>query len=123
MASRQMPKFEKSSPELVARFNSVLDRHAGPDVTRRLMFGYPCAWIAGNMATGLFAQDWWLNLGDPDRDAILAMPEGHPFEVMPGKAMGRYVVMPADLVADDAALDIWLEKALTFTRTLPPKKK
>jgi hypothetical protein len=40
---------------------------------------------------------------------------------MPGKAMGRYVTMPDDLVADDAALDAWLTKAMTFTRTLPPK--
>jgi hypothetical protein len=41
---------------------------------------------------------------------------------MPGKAMGRYVVMPGDLVADDDALDSWLGKALAFTRTLPSKR-
>jgi hypothetical protein len=123
MASRQMPKFEKSSPELVARFNSALDRHAAPDVTRRLMFGYPAAWVNGNMATGLFAEHWWVLVGDADRDALLAMPGGGAFEVMPGKAMGRNVLLPPDLVADDAALDRWLGKALAYTRTLPPKKK
>jgi len=55
---REMPKFEKSAPELVARFSAVLDRNAAPDITRRQMFGYPCAWINGNMLSGLFAQDW-----------------------------------------------------------------
>ena len=118
-----MPKFTKSSPELVARFNAVLDGHAAPDVTRRQMFGYPCAWVAGNMTTGLFAEDWWVNVGDGDRDALLAMPGGRPFEVMPGKAMGRHVVLPPDVLADHAAVDAWIDKAIAFTRTLPPKKK
>jgi hypothetical protein len=123
VATRQMPKFEKSSPELVARFNTTLDRHAAPDITRRLMFGYPCAWIAGNMTTGLFAQEWWVSVSEPDRERLLAMPGGHQFEVMPGKAMGRYVVLPPDVVADDARLDTWIATAVAFTRTLPPKKK
>ena len=121
--ARQVPKFEKSSPELVARFNEFLDRHAAPDVTRRQMFGYPCAWIGGNMTSGLFAQDWWVSVSEADREALLAMDGGHPLEVMPGKAMGRYVVMPGDVVADDAQLSAWIDRAIEFTRTLPPKKK
>jgi hypothetical protein len=117
-----MPKFEKSSPELVARFSTVLDRNAAPDITRRQMFGYPCAWINGNMLSGLFAQDWWVHVSEPDREALLAIPGAHQFEVMPGKAMGRYVTMPDTLIADDAELDAWLGKALDFTRGLPPKR-
>jgi TfoX-like protein len=118
-----MPKFEKSSPELVTRFNAVLDRHAAPDITRRQMFGYPCAWIGGNMLSGLFAEAWWVHLAEPDREALLALPGAHQLEVMPGRAMGRYVVMPPDVVADDAELDAWVGKAVAFTRSLPPKKK
>src|SRR4051812_28814614 len=120
---REMPKFTKSSPELVARFNETLDRHAAPDVIRRQMFGYPCAWVGGNMTTGLFAEDWWVNVGDGDRDALLAMPDGHPLEVMPGKAMGRQVVLPAAVLDDDREVGAWIAKAIAFTRTLPPKKK
>jgi hypothetical protein len=122
MPDRQTPKFEKSAPALVERFQATLDRHAAPDITRRQMFGYPCAWIGGNMVSGLFAQDWWVRVSEPDREALLALPGAHQFEVMPGKAMGRYVVMPPDVVADDARLDAWLTKAVEFTRTLPPKK-
>ena len=121
MADR--PKFEKSSPELIARFQAVLDRHAAPDITRKQMFGYPCAWIGGNMLSGLFAQEWWVRVSEPDREALLALPGAHQFEVMPGKAMGRYVVMPTDVAADDAKVDAWLDKAVAFTRSLPPKKK
>ena len=120
---REMPTFEKSPPELVERFGAVLDRVATPDTNRRPMFGYPCAWIGGNMLSGLFAQDWWVHVAEPDREALLALPGAHQLEVMPGKAMGRYVVMPPDVVADDAQLDAWLARAIAFTRSLPPKKK
>ena len=120
---RETPKFERPAPDLVARFNSVLDRHAGPDVTRRPMFGNPCAWIGGNMATGLFGQEWWVHVSEPEREELLALPGAHQFEVMPGKAMGRYVVLPHDVVHDDARVDPWIAKAVAFTRTLPPKTK
>jgi hypothetical protein len=120
---REMPKFTKSSPELVERYGAVLDRHAAPDITRKQMFGYPCAWIAGNMVSGLFGEDWWVRVSEPERDALLALPGAHPLEVMPGKTMGRSVVMPPDVVSDDGLVDAWLEKAIAFTRSLPPKKK
>jgi hypothetical protein len=119
----EMPKFTKSSPELVARFNAVMDRIAAPDITRRPMFGYPCAWIGGNMLTGLFAEDWWVRLSEPDREQLLALPGAHPFEPMPGRSMGRYVVLPSGIAASDLDLDPWLEKAIEFTRSMPPKTK
>jgi len=117
-----MPRSDKTPPELVDRFDAAMTRVATPDVTRRPMFGYRCAWINGNMATGMFASQWWVNVADPDRDALLAMPGAHPLEVMPGKAMGRHVTMPDEVVANDAQLDAWLTKALDYTRTMPPKK-
>ena len=116
-----MPKFEKSPPALIERFAAALARHSAPDVIQKKMFGYPCAWIGGNMATGLFASEWWVRVPEPDREALLAMPGAHPFQVMPGRDMGRYVVLPGDLIADDARLDDWLARALAFTRSLPPK--
>jgi TfoX/Sxy family transcriptional regulator of competence genes len=118
-----MPKFTKSSPETVERFQAALDRRAAPDVTRKPMFGYQCAWIGGNMATGLFADEWWVRLAEPDREALLAMPGAHPFEPMPGRAMGRYVVMPDTVVQDPDQLDAWLAKAFEATRAMPPKVK
>lgn len=117
-----MPKFEKPPAELVARFDAALARLAPPDVTRRPMFGNPCAWINGNMATGMFGSQWWVRVSEPDRETLLAIPGARQFEVMPGKAMGRYVTMPDDLIANEGQLEGWLERALSFTRTLPPKK-
>ena len=118
----QTPKFTKTSPEVVERFQSALARHAAPDIKIKPMFGYQCAWIGGNMLTGLFADEWWVRVSEPDREALLELPGAHQFEVMPGRSMGRYVVLPADVAASDAALDPWLEKAIAFTRSMPPKK-
>ena len=97
-----MPTFTKSSAGLVARFGASMERIAAPDVTQRQMFGYPCAWIGGNMLTGLFAEQWWVRVSEPDRVALLALPGAHPFEPMPGRAMGSYVVLPAEVAASDA---------------------
>ena len=119
----EMPRFTKSSPEIVERFNVVLDRHSAPDMLIKPMFGYRCAWVNGNMATGLFADEWWVRVSEPDRDALLELPGAHPFEPMPGRSMGRYVVLPPDVAADDDAVDGWLTRAIEFTRTVPPKKK
>jgi hypothetical protein len=116
-----MPKFEKPAPELVAAFGAAVDRAARSDVGRKPMFGHPCAWIGGNMATGLFAQQWWVRL-PPDRlAAVLASGEATTFEVMPGRAMKAYAVMPRNVVDDDATLDAWLREAFDYTATLPPK--
>jgi len=116
------PKFEKSPPELVARFGVVVDRVGTPATTRRPMFGYPCAWVGGNMATGLFSTSWWVRLS-PDRlAAVLESGEGRAFEVMPGRAMKGYVALPDADIADDGRIDAWVSEALEYTATLPPKK-
>jgi TfoX-like protein len=116
------PKFEKPAPELVGRFEAALTRAGRADVTRRPMFGHPCAWIGGNMATGLFAQEWWVRL-PPDRlAAVIESGEARGLEVMPGRAMKGYVVMPPNVTEDTAALDSWIREALDYTATLPPKK-
>jgi TfoX/Sxy family transcriptional regulator of competence genes len=117
-----MPKFEKPAPELVEHFNEAVGRVGRADVTRRPMFGHPCAWIGGNMATGLFAQSWWVRLPPERLTAVLASGEASPFEVMPGRAMKEYAVMPQTVVNDEAALDSWLRVAFDFTATLPRKK-
>lgn len=117
----EMPKFVKPEPRLVARFEEVLDRVATPETTRRPMFGHPCAWVGGNMATGLFAQHWWVRLPPDELERVLASGEATTFSVMPGREMKGYAVMPAAVVADDAQVEDWVGRALDYTATLPPK--
>ena len=50
------------------------------------------------------------------------MPGAGPFSPMPGRTMKGYATLPPDVVADDAALDAWIESALAFAGSLPAKK-
>jgi hypothetical protein len=115
----EMPKLTKSSPEIVERFGAVMDRY--PDVERRKMFGYPAAFVGGNMATGLFAEHWTIRLPEAERAAALA-DGATPLEVIPGKPSKNSVVIPPSVVADDEAIGTWVQRAIAFASTLPPKE-
>ena len=119
MAERKGPSFDKSPPELVERFGAVMDRY--PDAERRKMFGYPAAFVGGNMATGLFADNWVVRLPDDEIEPAKASGAG-PFEPMPGKPMKALVVIPAADVDDDAAIRSWVERGLAHARSMPAKK-
>jgi hypothetical protein len=119
MAERAMPSFSKSPPELDERFAAVLDGY--PDAVRKRMFGYPAAFVGGNMATGLFADQWVVRLPDAEIGPARAAGAGS-FEPMPGKPMKAFVVIPAADVADDAALHVWVERGLAHARSMPAKK-
>ena len=121
-AMSSKPAFERPAPELVARFNEVVDRVASPEVTRRPMFGHPCAWVGGNMATGLFAQQWWVRLPPDELAARLASGEATTFQVMPGRDMQGYAVMPKAVIDADGDVDAWVRRALDYTGTLPEKQ-
>jgi TfoX/Sxy family transcriptional regulator of competence genes len=114
-----MPSLEKSPAELVARFDAAAARF--PDVQRRKMFGYPALFVGGNLVTGLFADTWMVRLGGADLAALLALPGAAAFSPMPGRPMKGYGVLPADVVAEDEALDRWLERAIALGTTLPAK--
>jgi hypothetical protein len=115
-----MPKFTKSPPEVVARFEAVAARH--PSAEARQMFGYPALFVGGNYATGLFEDRWVARMAPADLEALLALPGAAPFSPMPGRSMTGWATLPADVVADDAALDGWLAKALAFAASLPAKR-
>ncbi len=95
---------------------------AEPGVERRKMFGYPACFANGHMFTGLHQDRWVIRLPDEAR-AALAEAGGTPFEVMPARPMREYLVLPATLASDPAAMRPWLERALANARDMPPKKR
>jgi TfoX/Sxy family transcriptional regulator of competence genes len=113
-----MPGFAKSPPALVARFHEITDDlpHAEP----RLMFGYPAVFVGGNMVSGLYESTWFVRLGDAE-GAELRTAGGDRVEIMPGRAMTGYVSLPPALIADDVSIRAWMDRAIAFGRTLPPK--
>lgn len=114
-----MPSFTKSPPELIERFASVAV--AFPDAERRQMFGYPCLFVGGNMVTGLFAESWFVRLGEPERSELLAIDGAGPFAPMPGRPMSGYYTLPAAVMASGEQLHAWVGRALDLGRSLPAK--
>ena len=117
-----MPKFEKSPSELVERFAATLDRLPGAEIAqRRKMFGYPCAFVGGNMTTGLFADHWWVRVSPEDAATLVSLGSIGSFEPMPGRPMRGYTVLPPAVVDDDAAVAEWIQRAINYAASLPPK--
>ena len=120
MASKKSPvsKWKPAPEEWVRAFDAALPN----DVERRKMFGYPAAFVNGNMACGLHQNGLILRLGDDDR-AALVKEGGVPFEPMPGRVMREYVVAPQKFVSKKAELKRWLERAVAHAAALPEKVK
>ena len=118
MAKRATPSFQMSPPALVERFAAVLADY--PDAQRKKMFGYPAAFVGGNMATGLFATTWVVRLPAGEIEPAKAAGAAS-FEPMPGRPMKAFVVIPAADVDDDAAIRRWVERGLAFAASMPPK--
>jgi TfoX N-terminal domain len=114
-----MPKMEKSPPELVERFETVASEY--PGATRRLTFGYPCLYVGGNMVSGLFESSWHVKLGPDERRELEAIPGSAQFEPMPGRPMTGFTLLPPSIIDDDQAIRAWVQRAIDYGATLPPK--
>jgi hypothetical protein len=118
MADRAMPTFSKSPPELVERFRAVLADY--PDAKQKPMFGFPAAFVGGNLATSLFRDRWVVRLPAAEIDEARAAGAGE-FEPMAGRPMKGFVTLPPRDVEDEAALRGWVERGLAAAGALPPK--
>lgn len=112
-------KWRKSPEALVRTFEeSVPD---DPRVERRKMFGYPAAFLSGNLFMSLFQDSLVLRLSEDDRKSFLRLDGAAAFEPMPGRAMREYVVAPPAMVARPLSLRPWIQRSLGYARTVPPK--
>ena len=110
----------KSPPELIERFDAgTAWLMSEQGVERRQMFGYPACFVDGNMFTSLHRDRWVVRLGDADL-ARLSELGGTVFDVMPGREMKGYLVLPLALSQPETARP-WIERALAFGRSLPAK--
>jgi TfoX/Sxy family transcriptional regulator of competence genes len=113
-------KWSKSPPELIEAFDAVLP---GPPVERRPMFGYPAAFLNGNMVCGLFQDGMVLRLDETTGKKILSVKGCKPFAPMKGRTMTGFYFVPGALVSDEEAITPWLEAALAHVGKMPAKKK
>ena len=118
---RAAPVWRKSPDDLIALFYAALPED--PRVERRKMFGYPCAFVGGNLFAGLHQEDVIVRLAEKDRLAVIDKQGARLFEPMAGRPMREYVVLPQAALADREELAAWLQRGLSYAASLPPKAK
>jgi len=113
--------WEKSSADLVVLFREITPE--GPNIQQKPMFGYPCAFVNGNLFAGLFRESMMFRLSPSDQAAFLDLPGTAEFEPMPGRRMKGYVLYIDPLSGNKSDLANWMRCAEEFASHLPPKKK
>ena len=119
-ARKPMPKWTKAPEALVALFER--STATIPDAESRKMFGYPAAFIRGQMFTGLFQSSMILRLSPDDRAQFLEEFGATAFEPMPGRVMREYVVVPDTVLGSSKLLAMWLTRSREYVSSLPAKK-
>lgn len=109
--------WKKAPAELIEAFYAAL-----PDdgrIERRKMFGFPCAFVNGNMFTGIHEDNVIVRLSEAERTTRADRAE--VFEPFPGRKMREYLAVPEDVKSDPEALASWIADGLAFAAALPPK--
>lgn len=94
-----------------------------PGVEARQMFGYPVAFVNGNMFAGVFGDGIFARLPPDLRASLERDHAARPFEPMAGRPMKDYLAVPDAVVADETALAAALAAAFSHTAALPAKIK
>jgi len=116
-------KMPKPSDEAKAAFSKLVPDE--PAVTLKPMFGNLSAFVNGNMFCGLFGEDLFVRLPNPDIEAVKKQG-GRDFEPVAGHKMSGYVVVRDGWRAKPAPAVNLVKRALAVTREMPakaPKKK
>lgn len=107
-------------PELADRLRAAL---AGQDgLTEKKMFGGIAYLIDGHMACGVNERRLMLRLGEAGAAAALGEAHVSPMDFT-GRPIKTMVYVEPEGHATDAVLRRWALEAVSFARTLPPRKK
>jgi TfoX/Sxy family transcriptional regulator of competence genes len=115
MAPGSLPK---PSEQAKAAFSQLVPDE--PEVTLKPMFGNLSAFVNGNMFAGLFGEDMFVRLPDPEIAAVKKQG-GRDFEPMAGHAMRGYVIVPNTWRTKPAPASILVKRSLALIRAMPAK--
>lgn len=105
--------------ELAQRIHDALDEE--PGVTSKKMFGGLGFMVDRHMAVAAASDGSLMVRADPaDAEEWVDGPSVAPME-MRGRPMTGWLLVSADVLADDDRLRLWVDRGVAFARTLPPK--
>jgi TfoX/Sxy family transcriptional regulator of competence genes len=93
-----------------------------PGLTETKMFGGLAFLVGGNMAVGASGQGGLLVRVDPaESDALVEASPARPME-MRGRTMRGWLRLDAEAVETRDELATWVERGVSFARSLPAKR-
>ena len=104
--------------DLAVRVRICLSEHSG--VVERKMFGGLCFMAHGNMLGGVMDDEIIVRVGADEYEDALQHPHAREMDFT-GRPMRGFVVVGPAGISTDAALTSWLDRALSFALSLPPK--
>lgn len=97
-----------------------------PNVTEQKMFGSLGFMVNGHLTIGVGdgsdGSILMVRIGKDSESAALEHP-GASTTIMRGRPMSGWIDLTPEAVSTDQQLQTWLDMAITFVRTLPPKAK
>lgn len=106
------------SESLAARVRHALARTRG--IVEKRMFGGLVFLLDGNLLVGVWHDSLIARLGREAADAALQQPHVGVFDVT-GRPMRNWVLIDPDGLDGDCQFNDWLDRAMAFVQTLPPK--
>jgi hypothetical protein len=91
------------------------------ELIEKLMFGGLAFMLDGNLTVAASRRGGLLVRTDPaDAEEVEALPGVEPMESA-GRRMPGWVFVESGALGTEADVDVWVERALAFVTTLPPK--
>ena len=104
-------KLADRTRELLAHRNEFIEKK---------MFGGLSFMLGGNMCCGIIKEDLVVRVGPDSYEDALAKPHARPMDFTGRPLKGMVFVGPEGYQTDEGLM-YWLDQALTFALSLPPK--
>lgn len=106
------------SEELAEKVRERLGEH--PSVVGRQMFGGIAFMVEGNMAVGVVGDDLMVRVGKEGHDEALGHA-GTRVMSMGASEMKGWILVDSEVVSTEDGFERWVERGVTYARSLPPK--
>jgi len=104
---------------LAERIRTIVAAERG--LTEKKMFGGLAFLVGGNMSVAASGQGGLLVRVDPEEsDALVASGKARQME-MRGRSMRGWLRVDAEQLRSENALEKWVERGISYARSLPPK--
>ncbi len=104
--------------DVADRLREAMKRRRG--ITEKKMFGGIAFMANGHMACGVVKDFLCFRLGEEGAAEALGEPHTRPMDFT-GKPLKTMIYLDPPGFKKDADLKAWVDRALTFARSLPPK--